>query len=149
MANNSPQSADCLKRASLPLIVAAHILSSGLYGLYWIMSRGHCVYFSRGNTASKVFYWAVVLVIGAHFTFLFGVPAVTAVDQAMIQISFTTVFLSTIVMTALVAIIAAGIAKRIGPVDAGRTISISAVVALTLLGFTSALYLQYWINKSK
>lgn len=145
MANSSPQSAHCLKHASLSLVVVAHILSSGLYGLYWIMSRGHCVYFSQGNRASKVFYWVVVFVILAHFTFLFGAPAVWPVDQ----ISFNTVFLSTIVMTALVAIIAARIAKQIGPVDADDTISISVVVALTLLGFTSALYLQYWVNKSK
>lgn len=139
----------CLKRVGIPSAILLYAVSGGLYGLYWIVSRSYCVYFSQGG-GRKHFYSFAVAIIAVYFVllFLFTVPVFFHAKEGESNFSSfrTILFPLAITIHLLLIIMAVHVAKYVNSCGLQRVAATSVVVVLTLLGFTSALYLQSRIN---
>lgn len=139
---------NCLKKVPLPMVLLLYAVSGGLYGLYWLLSRSYCVYFSQKATGKKFFYFFTISIMIVYFVFLFVGSVffeVKAVEENF-RYYRTILFPFAILIYLLVTIMAVNVAKYVNNCGPKRAAAPSVVIALTFLGFTSTLYLQSRIN---
>jgi hypothetical protein len=142
-------------KQTLWLVVLLYLATGGSYGVYWIARNGYVVNAPGARRSATIL---TSLMLGALCV------TVLAVGYAMRMVAlhkgpglvphFGEVFalggVSTILMYIFAAIVSGLIAARIRACSmqqSGQACSPTTAVVLTVLGFTSAIYLQYHINR--
>lgn len=136
---------NCLIKKSLTWTVLLYMLTGGVYGLFWIMSRGYCVYFEQ-NILKKVFYIFVVMLIILYLIMLLFGPVIIEQlipDKRIVTFMKFMLLPLVIVLYILISVISVNISKKINNLEKNKNL----IIFLTLLGFLSSIYMQSRINK--
>ncbi len=144
------------KRRRLGLVIFLYLITGGLYGVYWIVRNGFAMYAAdtRRRTAilPSVLLGTIVLFMSMVILAMRSV-ATNEVLQSAPQ-DFERFFLAAAFAAALIYLLAAVVSARIAKLICtyagnrlGGVCSPVTAILLTFLGFTSAMYLQYHINR--
>ena len=140
------------KKRNLGLVILLYLATGGLYGFYWIAKSGYAMNSADVRPRSAVL-TSIMLGIFVVFAFTVGYAIRSVVTTSQHALQFEQIFafaaFNVVLLYLLAAILSARIATRIRARSSRRDGVCSPVTAvvLTIVGFMSAIYLQYHINK--
>lgn len=142
------------KKRNLGLVILLYTVTGGVYGIYWTARNAYSVNVREAGLPAAGLASALLGVFAVFITLVILAMAsvINYEPSGSPPPNFKLFFFAAAVAVILVYILAAAISTRIARairLHPPRHCSPSIAVFLTVIGFTSVIYLQYHVNQSR